>query len=150
MDSQSTERTAGYRLLDHVTDAFIESWGPTLEQAYAQSGRALFDTMLNIDKVQPGTTDTIRATGHDEKELLYNWLEQLLLKFEVDSMVYSKFEVSPINRGETSLSLMAKAKGELFDPRKHEPKIEVKGVTYHLMEIDVTPQEARVRFLLDL
>lgn len=106
--------------------------------------------MLHVDKVEPVKTDRIQVNGHDDKELLYNWLEQLLLKFEIDSMAYSKFEVSPITRNVTAASVRATIHGETYDPQKHGAKVEVKGVTYHLMEIETNLRQARVRFLLDL
>jgi len=46
----------GYRFLDHMTDAFVEAWGPTVERAFAQAGIALFETMLYTDKITPRNT----------------------------------------------------------------------------------------------
>jgi SHS2 domain-containing protein len=140
----------GYSFLEHTTDALIESWGPTIEDAFSQAGRALFDTMLHVEKVDPVLQDNIEVTGHDEKELLYNWLEELLLKFEINSRTYSIFQANRIIQTRTGPSLQATVKGEPYNRQKHGSKTEVKGITYHLMEIIKTPTETRVRFLLDL
>ncbi|MGI0036609.1 MAG: archease, partial [Nitrososphaera sp.] len=35
----------GYRFLDHMTDALIEAYGSTLEEAFENAGKALSDTM---------------------------------------------------------------------------------------------------------
>jgi SHS2 domain-containing protein len=140
----------GYSFLEHTTDAFIEAWGLTIEEAFGQAGRALFDTMLHVEKVDPIVQDTVEANGHDEKELLYNWLEELLLKFEINSMTYSAFKVNHIVQKVTGATLHAKIKGEPYNRQKHGSKTEVKGITYHLMDIIKSPTETRVRFLLDL
>ncbi len=140
----------GYEFLEHTTDALIEAWGSTIEQAFAQAGRALFDTMLHIDKVKPAVEETIQVTGHDQKELLYNWLEELLLQFEIKSMACSSFEITHMIENATGVALEAKVRGEAYDRAKHGSKTEVKGITYHLMEISEEPGEVRVRFLLDL
>ncbi len=140
----------GYEYLEHTTDALIEAWGSTIEEAFAQAGRALFDTMLHIEKVKPTVEETIQVTGHDQKELLYNWLEELLLRFEINSKAYSSFEITRVTKHATSVVLRANVRGEAYDRAKHGSKTEVKGITYHLMEISERPGEVRVRFLLDL
>lgn len=140
----------GYRFLDHMTDAFVEAWGPTMERAFAQAGIALFETMLYTDKITPRNTEDITVEGHDEKELLYNFLETLLLKFEIDGKALSKFSVHVINQGTDSLNLTGTANGEPYDPEKHGRKIEVKGVTYHQMAIQRERDRVLLRFLLDL
>ena len=140
----------GYRFLEHMTDAFIEAWGPTMERAFAQAGIALFETMLDTDKITPRSTEDIAVSGHDEKELLYNWLEALLLKFEIDGKTLGKFNVQAINSEEGSLNLTDAADGEPYDPEKHGRKVEVKGVTYHQMAIQKEKNRVLLRFLLDL
>src|SRR5438093_2074056 len=116
-----------------MTDAFVEAWGPTMERAFAQAGIALFETMLYTDKIAPRNTEDIGVEGHDEKELLYNWLEALLLKFEIDGKALGKFNVQAIQYLKESLKLTGTAHGEPYDPEKHGRKVEVKGVTYHQM-----------------
>ncbi len=140
----------GYRFLEHTTDALIEAWGPTLERAFVAAANGLFETMINAQNVEPKTEEHISASGHDESELLYNWLEELLLRFELRAMVYSEFKIDPISRSPSSLELVAKANGEKYDRAKHGAKTEIKAVTYHLMKIERDPGEVRVRFLLDL
>jgi SHS2 domain-containing protein len=143
--------SAGYRFLEHVTDALIEAWGSDLKEAFAQAGIALFETMLDSNTVRSKTSEEIHSMGHDEKELLYNYLEQLLLLFEIKQLAIGKVDVDSIiapRSGE--LRLKARATGEPYDRVRHHGKVEIKGVTYHLMEIERQPKRVTVRFLLDL
>jgi SHS2 domain-containing protein len=140
----------GYRFLEHVTDAFVESWGETLEEAFSQAGLALFDTMLDVKSVQTETGAAIRAIGHDEKELLYNYLEELLLLLEVKQLALGSFTVTSITSTQSEIRLKGKVGGEPYDRARHNGKVEVKGITYHLMEIEKHPGKVTVRFLLDL
>ena len=142
--------TRGYRFLEHTTDAFVEAWGRNIEEAFSTAGEALFDTMLNLASVRPSSKEEITVEGHDELELLYNWLESLLLKLEIDGQAYSKFHLDPISRSEHNLTLHATVSGERFDRKKHGSKTEVKGVTYHLMKIEKKDELVVVRFILDL
>jgi len=140
----------GHRFLEHVTDAYIESWGPTLERAFAQSAEGFYETMLSLEKIEPIVEAHVKADGHDKKELLYNWLETLLLEFDIKDMVYASYDISIASDEPTLFKLRAKVRGEKYDRAKHGAKTEVKGVTYHLMTIEKSEKEAQVRFILDL
>jgi len=140
----------GHRLLEHTTDAYIEAWGPTLERAFAHAAEGFYETMLNLEKIDPIVEEHVKADGHDEKELLYNWLEALLLEFDIKDMVYAAYDISIASDGPTLFKLHAKVRGEKYDRSKHGAKTEVKGVTYHLMTIEGRAKETTVRFILDL
>jgi len=147
MESSSRE---GFRFLEHVTDAFIEAWGETFETALAQAGLAFFDTITDTGKIQPKVSVEIAATGHDELELLYNWLEELLLRFEIDQLAFSRFQIESVSHVNSGFQVSSKAWGETFDRVRHPSKVEVKGVTYHLMSVDRVSGRTTLRFILDL
>lgn len=136
----------GYQFLDHMTDALIEVYGDTLEEAFEYAGRAVVDTMVDVNKVEAKDENHIKVEGHDLKSLLYNWLDAVMLKMLVDNMALSYFKVSI---SEDNYNLSATVKGEPLDLEKHHYKVEIKGVTYHMMKIEKN-YKVRMRFLLDL
>jgi SHS2 domain-containing protein len=140
----------GYVFLPHTTDAYIEAVGGTLEEAMQFAGMALVDTMCVIDSISPLATMMIEASGRDEVTLLYDWLESILLKFELGGFVYSAFKLAPIVRSESGLRATAEATGERYDRKKHGTKVEVKAVTYHRMEVQREEGFTILRFILDL
>lgn len=140
----------GHRLLEHTTDAHIEAWGPTLERAFAQAAKGLYETMLTLEAIDPTLEERVQVEGHDEKELLYNWLEELLLEFDIRQMVYGSYNLEITSDAPRMYKLLATLNGEKYNQKKHGAKTEVKGITYHLMEIQKTSNEAIVRFILDL
>jgi len=140
----------GYTFLQHTTDAYIEVKAGTLERAFELAGRALFDTMCNIDSVEAAVTEEIAASGRDKIDLLYGWLEALLLKFELEGKVYSKFAMHPIGKFGEDMSVQGEIGGEQYDRKKHGSKVEVKAVTYHNMDIVEDPSGVRLTYLLDL
>jgi len=148
--SEENRGAEGHRFLEHTTDAYIEAWGPTIERAFAQAAEAFYETMLNVQKIDPILAERILVDGHDKKELLYNWLEQLLLEFDIKAMVYTSYDIDIASEEPTIFKLRGKVRGEKYDQGKHGAKTEVKGVTYHLMTIEESAKEARVRFILDL
>ncbi|MCP8310778.1 MAG: archease [Candidatus Methylarchaceae archaeon HK01B] len=138
-----------YIFLEHTGDEFIEAYGSTLEEAFESAGTALVDTMIDIDEVDETIEEFIKVDGWDLKNLLYNWLEELLIRVTSEDKVYSSFKVK-IDEKEGGYELEAVVKGEKLNLSKHKPKTEVKAVTYHQMDIKQDSEWVALRFLLDL
>lgn len=141
---------AGYTFLPHTTDAYIQATGSTLEEAFEYAAMALFDTMCNLTTISPEDVENMEVTGADEVALLHNWLESLLLKFELEGKVFSKFKVTLSRRLSNRLQANAEVYGEAYEKQKHGAKVEVKAVTVHKMEIVQNGAATTVRFILDL
>ena len=73
-----------------------------------------------------------------------------MLLFEVKQLALGSFAVISITATKAETRLKGRAGGEPFERAKHNGKVEVKGITYHLMEIEKHPRKVTVRFLLDL
>ena len=139
-----------YRLLPHMTDAFVEVKAPTLAGVFEEAAFAMFDIMTDPTAIERSFVDQFEVTSHDEISLFHDWLEQLLLKFDLDGKVYSVFHVEKIDPQNENLCLAAKAQGGLFERGRHPAKVEIKAVTYHRMEIRATPEGYVARYILDL
>ena len=140
----------GYRFLEHSSDVYVEAWGESLEEAFEQAALAMFDSMTDVRLVEPGIEVQVSAEGSDEQELLYSWLENLLVKYEVEGLLFSRFKVKPILWEDETLKLEGSAWGEPLNLEKHPSKVEVKAVTYHLMKVEKGEGTFRVRVLFDI
>jgi protein archease len=140
--------TGGYRFLEHMTDAVIEAYGETLEEAFENAAKAINDTMINLKTVKPDRQIKITAEGRDIYSLFFDWLDKVMLLLVADGIAMSEFSVK-INQN-TSYSLEGIAKGEKLDLKRHDYKVEIKAVTYHEMEITQEKGKTILRFLLDL
>ena len=140
----------GYEFLPHTTDAYVQAVGRTIEEAFVYAAIALIDTMCNARSVGGSMTEDLMVEAPDEVILLYNWLELLLLKFELEHRVFAGFDMLRITRQDDKLHLSVKASGEMYDKKKHGSKVEVKAVTLHRMEVLREEQLTTVRFILDL
>jgi len=139
-----------FEFLEHTADAYIAAYGRNLAEAFENAALAMFETMTDTSKVEPKIEDEIEVEGFDEQSLLYNWLESLIVKFEMTGNLYSKFKITDIEKTEGGFRLKAKVWGEQFNPEKHPQKVGIKAVTYHRMEIKKEPEKVTVKFLLDL
>ena len=138
-----------FEFLEHMADAYIAAYGKGLAEAFENAALAMFDVMTEVEKVNAEIEDYVEVEAEDEYALLYSWLEALLVKSDIDEMLYSKFEVLNINKTPNGFWLEAKIWGEKFNPEKHPQKIGVKAITYHLMEILKEPSKVTLRFILD-
>jgi SHS2 domain-containing protein len=132
-----------------MTDVIVEAYGNSLEVAFANSARALVNAMFELSEVIPDKEFDIYAEGHDLESLLYNWLEKVMLLIIVDKSVVSDFKVI-ISQSNGAYSIKGIAKGEQIGLEKHHYKIEIKGVTYHEMEIKQDCKNVIIHYLLDL
>ena len=137
----------GYRYLEHVTDAFIEVTGKTLEEAFENAGMAVIDTMVNLKSIDEKSEKKINANGKDLSELLYNWLEAIIILTITEGFVARRFVVELTKKEDYELK--ANLIGEELNFKKHQFKVEIKSPTFHLMEIK-REKEVVMLFLLDL
>ena len=106
--------------------------------------------MTDSDKISQTHEDRVEVEAEDQYALLYNWLEALLVKFETEGMLYSKFQITDWKETEEILKFKAKVWGEKFDPQKHPQKVAVKAVTYHRMMIIRERDRVVLEFILDI
>ncbi|MEM1607288.1 MAG: archease [Candidatus Bathyarchaeia archaeon] len=147
--------SAGYKgrrfeFLEHTADVYIAAYGKDLREAFENAALAMFETMTDTVDVKREREDDVEVEGEDVESLLYNWLESLLVKFEIENMLYSSFNILSIERDNGKFKLKAKIYGEPFNPEKHKQKVGIKAVTYHRMEINEEPSGVTIKFILDI
>lgn len=119
-----------YQKFEHGADIGIKGIGKTLEEAFAEGACAMFDAMVNVKKVKPQKEVKIKTEAANQEELFIEFLNKLLAQADLESMVFSKFEVVIKNN-----KLTASAFGEELGQEKHNIKSEVKAATYSMLKI---------------
>lgn len=138
-----------YEFLEHASDAYVAARGKNLGEAFASAALALCSILTDPSKVRPKETYEVEVRAEDLESLLYKWLESLLIKFEVEGMLYSKYSVD-VSRRDGDYVLRAIAGGEKYDPSIHPSGVAVKAVTYHGMKITCDDDSCEVRVLFDI
>ena len=132
-----------------MTDALIEAYGTSLDEAFDNAARGLVDTMIDIKTIEDKIEERLEVYGSDLKNLLYNWLESVLVKVTLNGLVFSSFDVK-IHKSLRGFEAKGVAVGETLDLKRHKPKTEAKAVTYHMMSINNKKGKVSLRFLIDL
>ena len=148
---EKPDKFAGkFEFLEHTADTYIRAYGTTMQEAYENAALSMFETMTDSGKIAQTQEETVEVEAEDQYALLYNWLEALLVKFETENMLYSKFQISDWKENAESFKFTAKVWGEKFDPKKHPQKVGVKAVTYHRMVVIREPERVVLEFILDI
>ncbi|HJU79895.1 MAG TPA: archease [Nitrososphaeraceae archaeon] len=148
-DEKHTLLAGGYKYLDHVTDAYIEAYGDSMEEAFSYAAKGTINVMFEINDIRGKNKFAFNVEGHDYLELLFNWLDRIILLIAIDNKVASDFELE-ISKLDSKYHLTGYAMTEPTDISKHGYKTEIKAITYHEMEILQESGFNKVRFILDL
>jgi len=119
-----------YETFEHEADIGIRGAGTTLESAFENAALALYSVVVNVQRVRQQEQREVSVSAPDLELLLVEWLNALLSISDIERMVFSKFTVSISNT-----SLRGTAWGEKLDTERHEPGVEVKGATYHMLSV---------------
>jgi SHS2 domain-containing protein len=144
------ENQGKFEFLEHTADILIAAHGQNTQEAFQNAALAMFEVMTDTTKVSPTQEETIEVEAEDEYALLYSWLEALLVKFEVNGMLFSKFQITSLEENEEGFKLKATIWGEKYNAEKHPQKVAVKAVTYHRMEIIKEHDKVTLEFILDI
>ncbi len=133
-----------------MSDVYVEAYGSDLREAFEEAGLALYETLIaGLESVLPKEKRMVEAEGYDLLSLLYNWLERLLLLFEIDRFVGCRIRVGELSEAE-DYRVKGEVWGEQYDESRHRPGTHVKSPTYWLMEVKKEDGKSVIRFVLDI
>lgn len=144
------DKAGKFEFMEHTADVYIAAHGSNMEEAFENAALAMFEVMTDTAKVDPSREDSFEVEAEDEYALLYSWLEALLVKFEVNGMLFSKFKILRLEENADGFKVAATAWGEKFNGEKHAQRVGVKAVTYHRMEIIKNLENVTLEFILDI
>ncbi len=122
-----------YKLLPDVAlaDIAFEASSSSVNGLFESCGRALTDIMVERKGVRRKVSRTIELSGDDLDRLLYDFLTELIVIKDVDSLLFREFKVGVT--GGSKLS--ATVRGEAIDRERHVLKNDVKAVTMHMFAV---------------
>ncbi|MDH5372209.1 MAG: archease [Acidimicrobiia bacterium] len=118
-----------FEILPHTADTAVAIYGESFDDLFANAGSALFELMFDIPPGSRGARVSVSAEADGIEELLVAWLSELLVRSEVEGMVFSDLEVEVMdNRVAASGRAVPVDQLELIGTP-------IKAVTYHDLEI---------------
>ncbi len=138
-----------YRFLENVAiaDAAFQAEGDSLEELFQTCAQATFEVMADTRAIAAQYREQVELTGDSLEELLFDWLAELIYLKDVKSMLFGRFDID-IEKDEV-YRLSASIWGEPADQKKHRVRVEVKAVTYHLLEVKKADGKWTAKVILD-
>ncbi len=135
-----------YETFEHTADLGLRIRSADLNTLFAEAAQALFSALVeNLDAVAPLRRLDVTIAGNDREYLLFDWLKELLYRFDAEHLLFSRFEVQVTDTG-----LQGSAWGEPLDRERHELAHEVKAITYHGLRVEQTPDGWLAEVIVDI
>ncbi len=135
-----------WQVTDHTADMALRIEASTEAALFEEAARAL--TSLFVDDpatIEPREEFGFELRAADRDDLLFDWLQTLVVAFELRHMLLRCFRVTLEAGG-----LHASAQGERFDPARHRLAHEVKAITYHGLAIRASHDGWRAEVIVDV
>lgn len=134
--------------IEHTADAEFVAYGGTVDEAFANAALAMTNLMADTASVKTEVEKDVELSGDELDVLLYDWLSELLYIFEVDRLVFGKFEAH-VSGEPGNYLLKAKAWGESVE--KHpDIFLGIKAVTFHDLRFEKRNNIYEAQVLLDI
>jgi len=137
-----------FEVLEHTADAKFKAYGKSMEEAYQNAAFAMTSLMYDAEMIASLKIEKIKVEGKDWEQLLYSFLEELLVLQDAKSFVMHGFVQNiKIIKVENKLILTAEVSGdEIKDEYEVHPL--VKAMTY--AEIEISEKPIYLQFVVDI
>ena len=138
-----------YELIEDITraDCAVEVVADDVEDLFATSARALAELSADPATVTLQRTREVRLSGPDLDLLLFDWLNEILLRKDRDREVYPQVEVEI--EGDGPYRLAARLQGDAIGETTSQ-RADLKAVTLHHFHLEIADHACRARFVVDL
>jgi SHS2 domain-containing protein len=149
VDAKRSLEMGKYRFLEDtaIADAAFEAEGESLADLFEACAQATLEVMAEIGTVAAEKKEEIQLESEDLEGLLFNWLAELIYLKDLKTTIFNKYEIK-IEKP-NGYKLRASVWGEQIDVKKHKVKVDVKAVTYHLLEVRKEDDRWTARVILD-
>lgn len=121
-----------FETFDHTADLGLRMRAGSLNELFSEAARALMSILVeNSEAIEPKRELQLSIAGTDVEYLLFDWLKELLYRFEVEHTLFCKFDVAVTGAG-----LTAVVHGEVLDRARHRLEHEVKAITLHGLKVE--------------
>jgi SHS2 domain-containing protein len=135
-----------YELFEHTADLGLRATAADLDALFVEMARGLSAAILQDPATaRPEAATAVEIAGGDREYLLFDWLKELLYRFDAEHQVFGRFEVTVRPDG-----LTATAWGEPLDPARHLLNHEVKAITYHGLTVEPADGGWRAEVIVDI
>jgi len=136
-----------YKYLHHTADAKFRAYGKTLEEAFSNSALATSGIMVDTKKVKPKITKKLKSEGKELRNLLYEFIQDLIVLVDTDGFMLNKVKSIKISEGKT-YKLTAELLGDHYS--NYDVHTPIKAMTYSDMIIEKKGNTWMLQVVVDI
>lgn len=129
-----------------LADIAFEAESASLGGLFESCALAITDVMVDAGTLEPRQTREFSFGPEEPDRLLYDFLTELVIAKDVDSLLFKEFKVE-IDNGRT---LLVRARGEAIDRQRHSLRNDVKAVTMHMFGVKKEEGAWKATVVLDI
>ncbi len=130
-----------------LADIAFEAESATPSSLFESCGQAITDIMVDPKTLKRKVTREISLSAEDLDRLLYDFLTELIVLKDVDSLLFADYRVQVDPSGR---SLTASVSGEPIDRARHGLRNDVKAVTMHMFGVVRSGATWKATVVLDI
>jgi SHS2 domain-containing protein len=130
-----------------LADVAFEATADSVDGLFESCALAITDIMANPDTLGAKVERKFAVRSEDLDRLLYDFLTELIIAKDVDSLLFREFSLR-VAPGGTSLEGVAR--GEPIDRERHELRNDVKAVTMHMFGVKQEGKKWTATVVLDI
>ena len=115
-----------------IADVAFSARATSLNGLFESAAEALTEVMVDRRSLRPVFAREVALVAEDLDRLLYDFLTELIIIKDVDSLLFKAFTVDIDEKGPR---LTCRMKGEQIDRVRHKLRNDVKAVTMHMFGI---------------
>ncbi len=119
-----------FTFFEHTADVGMKAYGKTLEELFIHTAQGMVSLLVEDGTMGTDQTHPIQLSAESTDRLLVAWLKEVLFWFHTDRFLPGQYQLNV-----TDTELRGTVDGERFDPAKHRPGTEIKGITYHQFQL---------------
>jgi SHS2 domain-containing protein len=135
--SEKSRRRSNFRFLANIAlaDIAFVSRGDSLPSLFEAAARALTEVMVDRTTLTGQVKRKIELSSPTIDRLLYDFLTELIVIKDVDSLLFKDFKVSIVSSAKGEKKLTCDTRGEEIDRERHALRNDVKAVTMHMFGV---------------
>ncbi len=142
------DKPGKYRYLEHTADLKFQAFGFTLEEAFINAAYAMFNYLIDPEKIKPINKYEITKEAETKEALLYDFLDELIFLIDTKGMVLSRIDFIKIEEIANGFKLRCVLFGDSY--KNYQIHGDIKAVTYHEMEINDSPGNVIIQVVIDI
>ncbi len=135
-----------YRVTTRQSELAVKVLGNSQASLFVNSALALFDLMIDMDKVEVKERLPLELEGMDRDDLLVNWLRELLYLYQGGGYLLREFHINEVK----DTLVRAEVCGEKIDPDRHEIRKEISAVAYHKGRMQQTGNQWTAQVIFEI